>query len=150
MQHELSDHLPSPSLQYVSFSTQRQRWLRLNRALDRLEVGDLLKNRGLGDDSLRNDGVFHGCERQHETAGKYLVDEAADGDHSKAGVLELSKLVAAEYTRRAKQLAVLGMKTMNVLHYRRADSSADRLSGSKPRSPGARPPVNMVPCSRSE
>ena len=30
--------------------------------------------------------------------------------------------------------------------YRRVDSSAERLSGSKLRSPGARPSVNMVPC----
>ncbi len=28
--------------------------------------------------------------------GKYLVDEAADGDHGKAGMLELGKLVPPE------------------------------------------------------
>jgi hypothetical protein len=102
VQHELSDRPPSPSLEYVSFSTQYQHWLRLNRALDRLEVGDLLKNRGLGDDGLPKP-MGHSWLRQHETAGKYLMDETADGDHSKAGMLKLSKLVAAEHTRRAKQ-----------------------------------------------
>mmetsp|Transcript_30663 Transcript_30663/g.64162 ORF Transcript_30663/g.64162 Transcript_30663/m.64162 type:complete len:244 (-) Transcript_30663:144-875(-) len=68
--HDPRDHFPYYFIQNLNIR------ICLNRALDRLEVGELLKNRGLGDDSL--------------------VDEAANGDHGKAGVLDLSKAVPVE------------------------------------------------------
>mmetsp|Transcript_30667 Transcript_30667/g.64179 ORF Transcript_30667/g.64179 Transcript_30667/m.64179 type:complete len:238 (-) Transcript_30667:183-896(-) len=68
--HDPRDHFPYYFIQNLNIR------ICLNRALDRLEVGELLKNRGLGDDSL--------------------VDEAANGDHGKAGVLELGELISPE------------------------------------------------------